>query len=529
MSSFITRVGEKYGFPAFTTTQTKIPMNMLTPNNDNKLYRIHPHRLQLEGSIYDYTLFDDDYWFQEEYRQIMQNLLIGNTLDAGQTGSDLRTILATWSPESKFILNKTVNIIFNSNVIRNFPNSRIEQWSENVDRLGTSLKIWSRRTTREALRYGSAFTALLMPSSLPETPRSLADQRNDLFPILRGFTLAELVDWEVDPLGNLTKVMFIVDDYVDGVPVWHWYYITDEKYEEWTLERSRTVQANAKGEEPQLIAQGHHDFGFCPVIAQYGLEMVRPMIGPSMISDTVPLDFAALRHLNDLEFNSHQSMHSTLLIWSSNKSFGNAVMNNGQQYIKLEPNSDEKMEYLTPPNAPFDVAKDLVDFYNKRIAKLLNQDPLGDYDSIGKMDIAGIARQLSNRLTEERQLISLADRVEEFETRLLRMVHQITDNLMEADPSVCVSYPSDFSISTIDSKMVVYEKYRSLIPQDIKSWHLFMMESIAKGTVGDIPELHERISAEFKEYASKEPEISQEPSQDDELIPEAEEAEEIEE
>ncbi len=393
-------------------------------------------------------------------------------------------MLARWSPDSTTAIDMVVGSVFRSDPRREFGgSSALEDWVSNVDNAGTDLSAFIRKQTRLTLAYGSSYTFLNLPAR-PEGLEfnSLEEEIPFLRPILKCFNPLELLNWEVNLVGELVWALFVTKEALNGKWFLKWYEITSEQVAEWVLPLG-------KDGDPELLVVGQHGLGFVPIVPGY-FDFVEPMIGRSYIEQSAMLDLKKFVQEADLEYDRFMLAHPQMMVKA--KSEIGAIEVDATKYLKLNP--EEDAQYITLDKAPYEVNKESVLQTRMDIARKLRIDPLGFIVQQGKIELSGISRQLSFALHQSDTLTSVANIAETHDSNVLRMAFRI---LEAQDPvDVSVAYDKDFSLAAIDTQMSVYNDIGEKIPS--KSFHDEMLTRFAAAMVGNIPKVIEAIELEIR-------------------------------
>ena len=471
----------------------KIPdVLIFRPENKNVFFKMHSTRWESAYALETYSYFDDGIYSPQEFSIILQNRLLPKMFREAINDYLMRLLVAAvWSRESKAIVNRLVDSLFQVKPTRNVPDY-ITEWTKNVDGYGTRLSTYVRRSETKALLYGQNYTLIELPKR-DLSGLSFSEQQKAISPRLTMFNALEIINWKYDDNCELLEAVFIKSTYNDdGNKVWRWYFATREsiKIYEKTMEDT--------GEDPKLIHTAEHDYGFVPVVVHYGVEMYEPMMGASFIQDTVELDIAKLRRDSAVLYSAERSAYNQLVVWTNEQTFGE-IKAKDDGYLQLRPDSDEKIEYLQYDTKPIDINMQISQNILKNIRSTLGVDPNSVENESGKLNVSGISRQLSYMQSEKRKLVAMADRIEEFETALLRMVNRIMT--LEDDETISVCYPDEFSLQSADAVMETYREYKDIIPVEAApAWHKTMMEEVAKATIGENEELIKEIEEQLDSY-----------------------------
>lgn len=440
---------------------------------DSPFLRWHPVREALDESYRIYRLFLEPITKEDKER------LLPKIKRDSAWHRELHLRCATWAPDGTTAINLLLNSVFGDEPERGYQGSEsLEAWSENVDRLHTDLSAYSRKITRLSMTYGSAYTLLNLPKR-PEgfEASSLDQEQGYLMPILRAFTPLELLNWKLDGGDELSEVWFITNEVMNNEWVYKWYHVTKTQYFEYAL----AVKAG-EDEDPVLVADGTHGFGFVPVVPSY-YEMVEPMIGDSYIKESAPLDIKKFGQEADAEYDRALVCHPQMYI-KSKEDYGVIEVDAGK-YLRVGP--DDEAGYIQQSQETYRVNQEAILQTRMDIARKLQIDPLGFVIEQGKLQISGVSRQLSFALRESDMLTRIADIAEDFEARLLDMAYRIVEN--EEPVDVFSAYPKDFTLNSIDTQMEIYLKIGDQIPSP--TYHAEMLKLFARAQLGNKPSVVE--------------------------------------
>ena len=476
-----------------------MPFLNFSTDAKSRFLRWHPVRASLNQTYKIYRLFVDPIEVKDK-----NEILVKSTRESVFDHS-LRVQLAQWSPDSTTAIDMVLSSVFRSCPRRMFNDSEdLENWIKDVDNHGTDLTTYVKKQTRLTLAYGSSFTLMNLPKRpIDLVVNSLADEKPFLTPILRTYNPLQLLNWITNPDGQLQYIMFIEKVVLHNAWFLKWTEVDLLDFREWV----KPVKS-PENEDPVLHAEGSHNFGFVPVIPSY-YDLVEPMVGRSYIEQSAMLDIKKFIQEADLEFDRFMLSHPMLVI-KATEEIGQIEVD-ASKYLKLQPT--EEASYLSIDKAPYEVNAEAIIQTRMDIARKLRIDPLGFVVQEGKVQMSGIARQLSFALNQSDTLTTVANVAESLDNDILKMAYIIIENTNEGLDSVSTAYEKDFSLTAIDTQMEVYKEIGAGIKSE--TFHKEMNTRFANALIGNNPSLNEEIAAEIDGDKSESEETVEEDTEEE--------------
>lgn len=455
-------------------------------------FTMHPQRWELHDALLTYSFFDDSNLYTTwEFDQILKNRLLFVYPTETTSEFEARIKMSKWSPESRTCIYHILSSVFTGTISRSFckigiiqkiksvilgdQHEGIKDWMSNVDALGTSLTEYMRKAYRNALFYGQSYTLI-------------ERGEEDLTPILTNFNALECTNWKIDRRGNLSEVWFVRMFWRDGIRWWRWYKIDETNVSIYEREKMKVG-------DPILIAEAPHGMDKPPVIVHYGMEREDPMIGTSFLLRTADNDIGKFQADSNIPWIGYQAAHSQIVFYTDEKDIDQEFISSSK-VLKCRPGSNEKVEMLQVNSGALEMAFQISKKFKDDIGRAAGSDPMSDHERTDNVQTpSGKARQLSWSLSERREMIRHADRIEQSETDLLRTIYQMFYGEWSTD--VVSSYPDDFSLSSPEAVGGTYSAYKEDIPSP--TWHKHMLYEIAHASVGNLPEVNAQIKSEIDE------------------------------
>lgn len=493
----------------------------------DKWHKMHPRRYDMHDALLLYSYWDLELYQTWEWQQILASRLLYHAPKDSWADFLSRLHMSLWANggESGSAIEKILGSVFGGTITRSLgprtnlftralnkvlgrtESEDLKEWLTNVDGLGLSLTEYMRRAHRSSLIYGTSYSLIELPDDIPGPDNALSDddQRPFIRPILTNFKGLEVLNWENDRRGRVSWVMFVRMFWKDAKRYWRWYEVTEEEIIIYEAEKSTS-------ETPQEVARGTHGLGCVPIVCHYGIEKEETMVGVSFLLRLAELQVAKFRSDSNIPWVAHQAAHAQIIAETEAKELDETYLSSNH-VIKLKPSLKENIRFLTIDKSALDMSIEVSNKLKDDLRDLAEFDPMASAN-VGSIEASGYARKLSNALTERRAMIQHADRVEEAETRLLRMVHYIIEG--EWTDDVISSYPDEFALSSPDAVGDAYIKHKDTLGKLSPTWSKTMLEEIARSLIGNRPDVNEQIKQEIEQnYESTDLSPDQDETQDE--------------
>lgn len=459
----------------------------------SKWWKLHPMREEMDTTLRLYKLFCEPVSIEDK-----RKLLITSTREA-KFDSQLRLSLSVWAPDSSTAVEVILASVFRQQPTVNYGHEMVEEWSHEVCPNQT-LNSYVVDVSQMLLKMGSVYTLFNLPARPSDMQvNSAADEIGYQAPKLKTFTPLNLVNYKV---GNevLTWIMFYEPGFdSDGNAIHTWTEVDTTTITEWILPKGK------EKDTPTQSMHGTHNFGFVPIVCGYN-QYCGPLWGHSFIKNSAALDVRLFTQTSDLEYDRYLTSHP-MLVAKSDEDLG-MIEIDAAKYISMKPS--ESLDYLSINETSFKINLEQIKETRMAIARVLHIDPLAFVSDPSQINISGVARKLSFSIHQADTTTSIANRIEQYHSNLIKMAYVIMVGSTDVD-DVCATYQKDFSISDIDTQVEYYARPEV---QSIKSptFHMTMQKRIAQALVGNSPEINDIIEKEIDSEFGQTEEDNQEMS-----------------
>lgn len=336
-----------------------------------------------------------------------------------------RKVLAYYLNYTGPIVDASVTPIFADEIKREYTDTaKFQLFLDDVDRLGTSLQEFMRRTATQAKLYGAMY--VLVNNEL-ETGVTLADELNErALPYVSAIKPVDVEHWRFDERGRMVEFTYkdiILNDEND----------IKTQYYEWT-----TTTWAVYDENKALVRNGEHGLGRVPVV-QWHSRNLSPM-------DVLPpSEFLSVAQTN---YHLYQlcSWHTQIL---RDQAFNILTMpDTGQQDITIGTNNlltypgeaSHPPAFIAPKAEPAQMLTDQIDRLIREMYRMSGIDSVVGVES----SKSGVAKQWDFERTNQR-LADFDNQCERAEKNIVEL-YELWAN--ETVGYTC-EYPRDFSIGDV--------------------------------------------------------------------------------
>lgn len=358
---------------------------------------------------------------------------------------EARVAMTEVVPECMVARERIIGGLFSTKPTRDLSES-LDKWTKRVDRDGHALDHFLETSVMPAaLDYGAAHVLVdRMPDGgTPPKDRAEQEKRGLLWPYLATYTPLELRQWAIGEDGALLWIMIVETGYVvdqdtgKRAPSRTYRRFDRTGWAKWTVKPAKagaplpleswSADGEPLGDAAELrrgvIVDGpeagpHSAPGFVPCVS-FIPSKIDELVGRSIIGPAVRLDLRMARLESDRAWDLYVHAHPYLTIKTT--STLSVVGAGSNEFLKLNPETNEDAKYLDLPRESFEARERAIADTRTDLYRHLGIDPLGVVtDSPG--DASGVARAWSFSTSEARHLGRHADRIEDGEKRLLKLV-----------------------------------------------------------------------------------------------------------
>jgi hypothetical protein len=323
------------------------------------------------------------------------------------------------------IVDASVAPIFADEIKREYKGTlKFDLFLDDVDRLGTSLQEFMRRTATQAKLYGVMYVLVNNEAVIGDSLLDELDKR--ALPFVSGIKPVDVEHWLFDERGRMIEFTYkdvILHDEDD----------IKTQYYEWT-----TTTWAVYDENKELIRQGDNNLGRIPVVQWHSRNLAPTDVLP-------PSEFLSVAQTN---YHLYQlcSWHTQIL---RDQAFNILTMPDyGQQDVTIGTNNlltypadaTHPPAFIAPKSEPAQMLTDQIDRLIKEMYRMSGIDSVVGVES----SKSGVAKQWDFERTNQR-LADFAIQCEQAEQRIVDL-YQAWSN--ESFDYVC-EYPRDFSIGDV--------------------------------------------------------------------------------
>lgn len=268
------------------------------------------------------------------------------------------------------------------------------EWSENVDREGTSLPLFCQHLATSALLGQRAYLWVDLPARPEGIPivDSLADEERAglLASYWKALEAEHVIDWAHAPGGGLKWIVVrdVLDEREDVTTrrskTWRWTHIDAVRIRRWEWKQQPGKECPTDEDEAEELAEVAHGLGRIPVV---------PLTLPSGLYAGGKLHHPAIAHLrsaNDLAWALHKAAHPLLWIRNKWESLDKPVLGPGYYYQVGE---DGAVGYAEPSGTSFQLIAERTVELREEMYRVVHQMGSGADSKATRSQASGAAKQ----------------------------------------------------------------------------------------------------------------------------------------
>ncbi len=332
-------------------------------------------------------------------------------------------------------VNRYIGYIFKNRPIRTSGSDFILKIFDDCDNKGDSIDVFMASFAKEAKVRGVGLVLIDMPKNVPQNLKDQLAQR--ALPYLVAIAPEKIDQYKLDDFGNFEYIYFY-DELDESTP---------EKQNKKSVKRFfDTQQWIVYDEKDNIIEQGEHDLGICPIIA-FSETGIFPDIG-----EFTQVAAIAKRHYNlrsELDEILRAQTFSILTIQADNPS---------DFEIKLA--TDNAIVYGKEMTRPAFIAPEAgpANTYQEEIQRLEDLIDKITYNfKTNQAQESGIALEMKFQGLNS-SLANFAMRLEDFEARIF----DVACKYLGIQNDIAIQYHKDFSITDIQKEFATLETFKEL-------------------------------------------------------------------
>jgi len=470
----------------------------------------------------DYMDFEEDW---QIYRDVMGEGRVDKStyLPRGLVEVDkqyaIRLRLSQFLPETHLAVEKVVAGLYQHNPTRDLKDTQLSTWCGNVDREGAAWSQYVEDIAAKMLSYGSLRLLVTTPvlravdGSVMQSPSRADEISQRAEPYLVLYTPLSVIDWDVDEFARLTFVRIKEEGWA-RLGSGHVAVTKFIEYDRASL--SYWVFHNIDGDQTlvESVEGSPHNLGLVPMVTDCFPRRVRPMIGGGYIRHAARADIQKFQAESDQVYDTH--VHAHPVFWAAVKAELAQIGIGSTSFIKLDPDSNEKVGYAQSPVGASEMLKMLIDEKRAVIYRQAGTDPLGVLSTKStSFQTSGVSRAWSFGTSEARLLRRVASRMEVVERRVFELLSRYysakeSTSIDETLFKGSITYPEEFDLSATDTLIDETDRIGELINSEKLQRKL--QHRIAAAKVGDAPEedlreIHDEIENNplFGQFGNKKP------------------------
>ena len=400
---------------------------------------------------------------------------------------DFRVKLSQFIPESVLAITKVVSSLYKEKPRREIGEPALDKFLDNADLEGTSFNSFMEQVAFQLLGYGTIRLLVNIKSPDVEEGREMTradeiEQSSQPFLIL--YNPMSVIDWDSDEYGHMTMVRIKEQRTVHLGADGHGKLT---KFMQYDSTHVRTYEFLESPEDVKLvnIDEQEHGLGVIPMVTGY-YRKVKPMIGSSYIRYSSRADIRKFQAESDLAYDTYIHAHPTLKARVKGELSQVGVGTN--TFLKLDPDSNEDISYVDPPQSSFNILQYVIDEARNSIFRQAGVDPLGIFQAgTAIYQSSGVSRAWSYGHSEARILAGLAGTMEVLERRIFETVLRfISPNPVSPSEKLFngeIQYPQEFDLASTGELIAEASALTQLVNSEmlLKTLH----KRIAASKVGD--------------------------------------------
>lgn len=380
------------------------------------------------------------------------------------------------------IINSSIDPIFKDTIDRDYNAVDVfEAFLENVDKLGTSLQEFMRRTAVSAKLYGVVY--VVVDNTLNRDGASVLEVlQEERYPHLTVVKPEQVTDWRFDAYGRLLEF-----EYVSKVQ------LSKEKatttHYKWTAEECIAYDENHKE-----IGRVPHNLGVLPVVQWFGRNTAPTSIKPTS-------EYISIAQTNYHIYQVCSWLTQTLQGQSFNiltmpDPGGNEDITIGiSNVLTYDPMATHTPSFIAPDSAP---AKLHVEHIEKLVKEMYRMSGIDSVVGVQEAK-SGVAKQWDFERTNQR-LADFAVHCENAEKRIVDLFELWTGTKIDYR----CEYPRDFKINDITESLVQAQQAMDL-QLGSGAFKLEIAKKVLAAYLPNIePDIYDEIVGEIEEGAKQE-------------------------
>jgi len=342
-----------------------------------------------------------------------------------------RKKLAVYPNYVKKVVDSYLSHLFKKSPVRSIETQEYQEFIQDVDKQGTYIDDFMRRSFKLAMITGTIFIIVDKPQGKAKT--KLEEKQLGLKPYLALRTKSQLYNYTLDSYGRLSSITFI-ETQPDGTTVYRYF---DTK--SWIVSKDP--------ERKKVQSQGEHKLGVVPVIPLHSTDPLLPtdLTAPPWILDIANLNFDLYNALSELRELFRNQTFSIFTIPVKDQADAEKLKDltiSTENAIPYNPEGGGKPDFIAPPPDP-------VQSYMQYIENLIQQIyRLANLEFTGGVQKSGIAKEY-DWLEFNRTLTSFAQQCEQAEYKIANLVCKWQGTEFKG----YIQYPRDFSIRNLAEEL----------------------------------------------------------------------------